>query len=136
MSNQIIRAALETKLNTLATANAIPVAWENRVYVPVDGLTYLRSFFLPGETQSGDLGRLHRKYVGVYQVSIVAGIAVGPGGAENVATLLAAAFPPATPIVRSGVTIYVIRPMSASVAIVEPDRYIIPCSLSYEANTY
>jgi hypothetical protein len=136
MSNAIIRAALETTLATYATAQGLSVAYENRSFTPATGVTYLRAFLLPGATDSQDLGRLHRKFVGVFQVSIVMPLGTGPGAGEALAVSLAAAFPPATPIVRSGITTYVMTPMSSGPHIQEQDRYVIPCSLTYQANTY
>lgn len=137
MSQDRIRTALETVLSTWAAAQspAIPVAWENVEFTQPEG-RYLRAFLLPAQTISADIGRANRRYAGVFQVSVVMPLGDGPVPAEVIVASLAALFPPATPIVQSGLTVWIKDPLSPSPAITERDRYRIPCSLSYLADTY
>ena len=88
------------------------------------------------QTISADIGRANRRYAGVFQVSVVMPLGDGPVPAEVIVASLAALFPPATPIVQSGLTVWIKDPLSPSPAITERDRYQIPCSLSYLADTY
>lgn len=136
MSQAIIRAAFETTLNTWATGQSLAVAWQNKSFTPVNGTTYLRAFLIPNATQSEDLGRVHRRYGGVFQVSVALPLGAGPGAGEAILSGLSALFNPSAPITQSGVLVYILQPMSAAPAIVEPDRYVIPCSLTYRADTY
>ncbi len=136
MTQAIIRKAIETTLNTWAGTQSLSVAWENRAFTPTNGTTYLRAFMLPIATLSQDLGREHRRYGGVFQVSVCLPIGTGPGSGEAIVSALATLFDPATPLTEGGVTIYILEPVSAAPAILEPDRYVIPCSLTYRADTY
>lgn len=69
-----IQAALDTLLNTWATANAIPVVWEN--YNPNDDSPamagpFVKAFILPAETGSTTLGPSgYQTAQGVYQVTV------------------------------------------------------------------
>jgi hypothetical protein len=137
MSNTLIRAAFETRLATWAAAQtpAIPIAYENVTFV-APATRYLRSFLLPADSASLTLDRLHREYLGVYQVSIVMPLNTGAGAGQALVSALEALFPPATPLVQGGLSILILNPMSAGSAIQEPDRYVIPVSCSYRADTF
>ena len=136
MSQALIRAAFETTLATWAAAQApaIPVAWENVVFTE-PSTTYLRSFVLPADTDTFDIGMTGREYLGVYQVSIALPIGAGPGAGETIVSALDALFPATAPIESGGLKVWITRPMSAANAIQEPDRYVIPVSLGYRAYT-
>ena len=134
MSQTIIRRALEKKVATWATAAGIPVAYENVGFV-AHATAYARVNLLPAQTLSQTLDKLHRGYSGVFQVTLVMPIGAGPAAAETLAASLAAAFPPQTVIVESGVTVYITEPMSPAPAIQDEDRYLVPVSCPYVANT-
>lgn len=136
MSNALIRAAFETRLATWAAAQtpAIPIAYENVTFV-APATRYLRSFLLPADTQSQTLDRAHREYLGVYQVSIVMPLNTGAGAGQALVSALDALFPPSAPLVQGGLSVVVVNPMSAASAIQEPDRYVIPVSCQYRADT-
>ena len=88
MSQAIIRKAIETALNTWAGTQSLSVAWENRAFTPTNGTTYLRAFMLPIATLSQDLGREHRRYGGVFQVSVCLPVGTGPGAGEAIVSAL------------------------------------------------
>ena len=137
MSQALIRKALESTLATWAAAQtpAIPVAWENVEFAQPAG-RYLRAFLLPATTTSADLGRANRRYVGVFQISVVMPAGTGPGAADAIVSALAALFSPSAPIVESGLSVWPSQPLSAGPAIPEPDRFAVPCSVPYIADTY
>lgn len=136
MTQAIIRRAFESTLKTWADGQSLSIAWENRAFTPVNGTTYLRAFMLPIDTISDDLGRVHRRYEGIFQISIALPLGTGPGAGEAIVSALSTLFAPSTLITQSGLRIFVMQPISAAPAIVEPDRYVIPCSLTYRADTY
>ena len=136
MSQTIIRASFETTLKTWADTQSLSVARENKPFTPINGTTYLRAFLLPIPTASEDLAREHRRYGGIFQVSIALPLGTSTASGESIVSGLATLFNPSTPITRSGVRTYILEPMSAAPAITEPDRYVIPCSLTYRADTY
>jgi hypothetical protein len=136
MSNALIRAAFETRLATWAAAQvpAIPIAYENVTFTPPSG-RYLRSFLLPADTQSLTLDGLHREYIGIYQVSIALPINTGAGAGQMLSAALDTLFPVAAPMTQGGLNVWVTSPMSAGPAIQEPDRFVIPVSCGYQADT-
>lgn len=138
MSQDRIRYLLETRLANWAAARspALTVAWQNHPFTPPSGM-YLRAFLLPATTGSDDLQGAHRRYLGVYQVSIVAPPGNGPGAAELVANEIGAIFPVnlALSIVSPAFTVNVMTPCSIAKAIQESDRYVVPVSFRYRADT-
>lgn len=137
MSQQKIRAALEGRLKTWAAARvpALRVAFENSLFTPVSGETYLRAYVLPADTTSEDLKGDHRAFRGVFQVSITAPINVGPGAAAGIADELGALFPVNGRYTVTGVTTQIITPASAAGALQVEDRYTVPISIGYRADT-
>ena len=134
MSQAIVRQAFEQRLDSWSIANSVPVAWENVDFTPPAG-PYTRAFLLPAQTTSDTLDKTHRRYQGVFQVTLVMPSGAGAGAAEALVVSLSSAFAPQTPLVVSGVTVYVLTPMSAAPAQQEPDRYVVPVSCQYEAHT-
>lgn len=137
MSQALIRAAFEQALNTWAAAQtpAVPVAWENVVYTPTAGARYARAFLLPARTTSDDLAGAHRHYEGVFQVSLVMPLGTGPAAAEALIASLDSAFPLTAPITSGSVKVFLLSPMSAAPALNEPDRFVVPVSCTYRADT-
>jgi hypothetical protein len=135
MTQAIVRRALETALNAYADAQSIPVAWENVEFTQPDTV-YLRAFMLPAETTSADIGRVNRRFAGIFQVSIVSPTGTGPATTEAIAAGLSAAFDPAVPLSAGGITVWIVEPLSQGPAIQDRDRFVIPCSLPYAASTY
>ena len=136
MTQARIRAAFETALNTWAAAQtpAIPVAWQNVNFTP-PATRYLRAFVLPADTESYGLDGLNREYIGIFQVSIVLPSGQGAADGDAIAASLDALFTPSAPLTSGGLSVYVTRPMSPSSPLQEADRFVVPCSLAYQANT-
>jgi len=88
-----ISAALDTNLNTFATDNSIPVAWENIDYQPIAGTLFLRSTILPADTLPIGLGNTSSEdHLGLYQIDVISPIDKGKGQAFTKADLLATHF--------------------------------------------
>jgi hypothetical protein len=132
-----VRIALESRLSAWAAARSTPltVTWENVPADPAQGTTYLRAFLLPALTRSEDLAGAHRAFAGVFQVSIVAPIATGPGAAVGIADEIAAHFPLNGRYTSGSVTVQIVQPASIAPALVEPDAYVVPVSIAYRADT-
>lgn len=135
MSEHLIRRAFETALQTWATANTLPVAWENVELVPQPDGAYVRAFLLPAQTFSDDLQRAHSVFRGVFQISLCMPTGAGPAAAEALVASLRAAFPASVPLSAGGLTVFITDPLSRGPGIPEPDRYVVPCSLPYRADT-
>ena len=137
MSNASVRAALESRLANWAAARspALTVVWQNVPANPAQGQTYLRAFLLPADTQSEDLEGLHRARLGVFQVSIVLPINVGPGAADGIADELNTLFPVNGRYTAGSVTTQIITPASPSSGFQDEATFIVPVSIGYRADT-
>ena len=88
-----ISAALDTKLNTFAAANSVPVAWENLDYKPVVGTLFIRPTLLPSDSQPTGLSYVSAiDHLGLYQIDILSPIDKGKGQAITMADLLVTSF--------------------------------------------
>jgi hypothetical protein len=135
MSQAVIRRAFETRLKTWADAlsPAMPIAWENVAFTPPAG-RYARAFLLPAPTESDTLERTDRLYRGVFQVSLVMPIDKGAGAAETLVASLDAAF--AHTFTQGTLRIWLLRPFSPARGLSEGDRWVMPLSAQYRAQTY
>ena len=89
-----ISAALDTNLNTFATSNNIPIAWEGKGYKPIIGTMFLRPTLIPGNTvPTGISYNSALDHIGIYQVDVIARVDKGKGQAITTADLIATAFP-------------------------------------------
>jgi hypothetical protein len=72
MSHDIARAAIETRLLAWAKARSpvLPCAFANMNYSPVTGQSYLQGDLLPADTMNPSQGGKHKRYIGLYQVSV------------------------------------------------------------------
>lgn len=136
MSNQLVRQAFETALAAWAASRvpALPVAYENAPFDPPDGLAYAEAYMLPADTRCDTLDGTHRRYSGVFQVSLLVPAGVGPGAVEALAQSLDAAFPLTAPLSAGGLNVYLLSPMGAAPAVQRGDRYSVPVSASYRAD--
>jgi hypothetical protein len=135
VSHATVRAILEGRLNTWATGTALRVAWENVPFSPAQGETYVRAFMLPAETVSQDLKGDHRRYLGVFQVSIVTPINSGPGAALALVDSLNTQFPMNGRYTSGAVTVQIVGPASPAPAIQEESNFVIPVSIRYRCDT-
>lgn len=133
-----IRQLLETRLNTWAAARnpALPIAWQNKTFDPPSSGSYLRAFILPAPTDSDDLKGDHRKYTGVFQVSVVAPRDTGPGAAESIAEEIAALFPMSQTltIASPAFSLQMTSPMQIARGIDDADKHVVPVSAQYRAD--
>ncbi len=140
MTQALCRQALEVKLAAWATAQGLTVAYENRPFTAPVG-AYARAFLLPVNTVSLTLDRTHRRYRGLFQVSLcmpISAAIVGANPAEQLVASLDAAFQMTprigVPALAPTFYVYITEPMSAAPAITEPDRYVVPVTCAYEAH--
>jgi hypothetical protein len=137
MSETLIRRGFESALKAWADAQnpVIPVAWENVELNPQPLGTYLRAFLLPAATFSEDLQRTHAVYRGIFQVTVCAPVGTGPAAAEAIVASLRALFAPSSTLLVSGLRVFITEPLSRGPGIPEPDRFNVPCSIPYRADT-
>jgi hypothetical protein len=135
VSQKLIRAAYELRLKNWADARspALSVAWENQPFTPPAG-AYLKASLLPATTTSDDLAGTLRTYRGVFQVSVVSPINVGPGAAYGIADELAALFVMNARLTNT-VTVQQVTPCSIAPALQDATSYIVPVSFQYRCDT-
>jgi hypothetical protein len=139
MSDRLIRAAFESRLNTWANERnpKLPIAFEDVAFTPpTDGGTYLQAFLLPARTDSQDLEGVHTAFFGVFQVSIVTAAGNGRGAASAIADELRTVFPNNLDLTQGGLTVYVRSPLSTASAIAGDTTTTMPTSFQYRADTF
>lgn len=136
MSNELIRTAFDRRLSAWAATRNLQIAYDNQVYEPQQGETYLRSFLLPAATDSEDLAGESLTFLGSYQVNVVAPAGGGPRPAGKLAEAVAALFPLYEPLSADGLDVYVIRPAWAGTAIQDDTSYTVPVTVPYRSDTF
>lgn len=136
MSDLRIRRLLESRLLTWAESQEIKVATENTPFTPPNEEIYLECFLLPGATNDEFLAGGHTAYVGVFQINIRAPLNQGPGPSGEVAEQLRALFPNLLALTdSSGFTVTVMSPLSIAQGFVSRERWLVPTSFVYRADT-
>lgn len=136
MSIAKVRAALETRLGTLAPA--LSSAFENKAFEPVAGTPYQRVYVLPARTLSVGQDLRTRQLTGIFQVSLFYPIntyqgASGITAVQTRADLLCAHFAAGTRLIFQGVRVNVDEPPSISTGFPDGDRFVVPVSIRYIA---
>lgn len=104
MSYVKVRAALEQRLKTFATANNFKVAWENRSSEYAEN--YLRPTLFSAKTENPSLGVEHKRYRGFLRVIVnMYGLDTGTVALETKAEALADYFPRGLMINYSGIVV-------------------------------
>lgn len=133
MSDKIIRSALEGRLATWAATQSLTIAYEN-VPFQQPTTTYLRAWMLPANRESLDLEGKHTLFMGIFQVDVVGVEGVGSGAVAAIVDLIDAQFPVNLTIVKSGLNVRVISPISTVRGEPEAGRYIVNVSIPYRCD--
>jgi hypothetical protein len=128
MTQAIIRAAFETRLDAWATANGLTVAWENRAFSP-PATAYARAKLLPARTDDLFFDGTGRDASGLFEVALYMPLGGGPGAGEALVASLDAAF--AVSFTQSGLRVTLLTPMSAAAGVQVANRFVIPVSAEY-----
>ena len=87
--HKTIRAALESRLATLATANSFPVAYENVSYSPTTGTSFVQCEFIPTQRIRAARGLNSQiRYQGIFSMLVFSPENAGPAAGETLAELL------------------------------------------------
>ncbi|KDD44774.1 hypothetical protein L532_2327 [Bordetella bronchiseptica OSU095] len=138
MSQDLIRAAFEKRLNDWAKARApaVAVAWQNTKFTPPTNAMYLRAYVMPAATISRDAAGDHRQYRGVFQVNVVMPIGAGSRSAEQVAAELDVLFPVNLVMQSGGLAVRVRTPISVDQPSTGDADHTVPISLGYDVQFY
>ena len=132
MSQLVIGAALDARLKEWAASMPVSVAFQNVKFVPPSGEEpYLRAYLLPAKTFDPSVGVGHRRYTGIYQISVCVAYGRGRQPAEQWIAALEALFARGTRLLRHGLVIWVDSTPSVGPVIQEADLLVFPVSVSY-----
>jgi hypothetical protein len=133
MTQELIRQAFETRLQTWATAQGLDVAWENVRFEPEEDVAFVRASLLPAKTKELFLDQTGRDFRGIFQVDLSMPLGTGPGTGESLVASLDTTF--AGSFTQGGIRVTLVSPMSAAPPLPVPDRYVIPVSAEYRVVT-
>lgn len=132
---QKIRAAIESRLNTWASGQSLPIAWEDRPFTPPAGM-HLRVWMMPADTDDPALGSTLQRHEGIYQVSIYAASGAGTGALEIKAGLLATEFKRGTVMTFSGTRVTIDQTPSIGQARPDGAYTFVPVLIRYRADIF
>lgn len=137
MSHKICRSLFQARLAAWAAARtpALRVAYENVAFSPNPDELYLKAYNLPAGTDSETLTADHKRYTGLFQVTIVGPSAKGSGAVEGVVDELAALFPLYLRLTGNGLTALVLTPVDQGPGIPNDNTYSVAASFQYRADT-
>lgn len=139
MSNSTIQAAIEVRLTTWAKAQtpAIPVAFANTDYTPVTGQRYLQGMLMPSDTANPSQGAQHRRYLGIYQVSVRTPAGKGTAESAALAKAIEELFPRPTTLQQGGLNVHIDK--TPSIAAGAPDGngfWMVPVTIEYRTEVF
>lgn len=95
MSNPVIRAALEGRLNTWALAQVPPVqlAWQSVSFEKEAGKPFLEPILIPNLTVNHEVSGSRKTHLGLFQINVWAPTGEGMGRVEAMAQAIVDLFP-------------------------------------------
>lgn len=132
MSVSAIRAALETALNAITPA--LPTAFENAPFTPIDGQAYQAVNLLSAEPSNPTLGDNFHRELGILQITLLYPPQTGPAAAMARAELIRATFYRGASFTSGGVTVIISGTPEIAPASVDGNRYAVPCKIRFFAN--
>jgi len=136
MSQARVRNLFQTALNAYATTKNIRVAFDNVQMVPRANETYLVSHLLPSSTATQTLNGDHKRFLGVYQITIVTPSGKATAQSDEIASELQEIFTIFKRYTDSdGFTVTVMTPLNVPEGKVQNGGWIVPCYFNYRADT-
>jgi hypothetical protein len=138
--NLTIRQLIESRLQTWAESNDIPVAFQKKNFTPPpltnpDAYTHIRCFLLPASTGSNDLAGAHRVYRGVFAMNIITAKGGGAARGGTVSRMLNDLFSLNLRLsATDGFTVQIVTPVSEFQLIEGDTDDTLPTSFQYEAH--
>lgn len=131
MSLTAIRAALETRLDTISPS--IASAYENAKYTPVSGTPYQQVHLLLATPDNPVMGTGFREQ-GFMQVTLLYPLLKGPGDAQARADLIRTTFPKGLSLTNSGVVVNIDKTPVIGNGTVDGDRWRVPVKIPFHSN--
>lgn len=134
MSESLIRAAFETRLNGMLPALA--TAFENVPYTPVTGTPYQQVFLLAAEPENPSVGAALERAIGIFQVTLFYPINAGPSPAWARGQAIKERFPRGLSMTSGAVTVHVTSTPSVARGESSADRYSVIVRARYKADIF
>lgn len=131
MSILSVRAALETKLNSITPS--IATSYENVAFTPVAGTAYQSCYVMPATPDNSTLGSGFYREQGIFQVSLFYPQQAGAGIAEARAELIRTAFKRGTVLTSGSVKVQINDTPSIGQGRVDGDRWMVPVKIRWTA---
>lgn len=93
MSHSAIRKSFNDIVRSYGASKGWEVVLENSVATPTLNIPYLKTFLLPASATSETLSGDHKRYIGVYQITLVLPAGEGTGRVTTVSQELQELFP-------------------------------------------
>lgn len=93
MSEQVIAAVLEGRLQAWAQSAGIPVAFEGRPFTKPTASDWLEAFLIPNETMNCEVSGQRATHIGLFQVNCWTLSGKGMGSVRNLAHQVRELFP-------------------------------------------
>ncbi|MYM34938.1 hypothetical protein GTP38_11380 [Duganella sp. FT94W] len=138
MSHDIARAAIETRLTAWAKARtpALPVAFGNFAYTPTTGQSYLQGDLLPADTLNPSQGGKHKRYIGLYQVSVRTPAGKGATESAAISKSIEELFPCATTLQYAGPSVHIDSTPSVGAGRPDGGFWMVPITISYHVDAF
>lgn len=131
MNNGSIHKALARKLEAVAAALNVPVAWQNVSFEPPLTGIYLEETFLPAENEDVFVQGTAAVRRGVYQVTVIYPLGKGSQAAQALADKIAEAFPNNAMIDASNKPLFVNGFADVFSGLTDDTGYRVPVSIPY-----
>ena len=124
-----------THLEDLQLSPAVSLAMPNVPFAPVTGETYMRASVMFADTNQPALSHdSHRRFQGIFQVSVFAPLDEGPVKAAVIADLVADQFARGTRLTDNDLIVEIgPAPPTINTPIKEEERWHQPCSIPWFA---
>lgn len=139
MTDQLVRALIETRLRNWADDNDLPVEWEDVGFTP-PATAYIKFNLLPAQTRSDDLAGKFRTWSGVAQITICVPAGNGPAIASQYVAGLDALFPCSLNIASNpqadgiDLTVVVMTPVTARAGFADKAHWLVPADFQYRSD--
>lgn len=135
MSQARVRNLFQTALKQYADAKGLRVAFDNVQMTPRANEVYLVSHLMPSSTATQTLNGDHKRFLGVYQITVVTPSGTATAKADEIATELQDIFTIFKRYTDStGFTVTVMTPLNVPEGKVQNGGWIVPCYFNYRAD--
>jgi hypothetical protein len=106
--NAKIEKVFNSYLQSWATTNSVPVAWDGSPYTPVSGTSYVSQVNIPARPQNILVGKdTVQRYSGIYQIDVYSSTTKAKKDVDDIIALLEAVFKVGYSITYSGTSVQI-----------------------------